>query len=185
MRTINIHRPVSSLVFAWLLAAFLALSPLLTPVVQAQEPVTLVQTLASTSHCGTINSNQTWSNTGNVHVITCDVTVAFGVTLTIDEGTIVKFNTGTALLVQGTLRIVGTSANPVYLTSIKDDTVGGDTNNDGSNTLPAGGDWIEVRFAESSNDANSLIDHAEVRYSGGSRCFWFSESGATSQTGFR
>jgi hypothetical protein len=45
--------------------------------------------IGSYEHCGTITSNETWSSSGNVHVVTCDVTVPLGVTLTVEEGAIV------------------------------------------------------------------------------------------------
>ena len=123
-----------------------------------------------TTHCGTINSNETWSNSGNVHVVNCDVTVAPGVTLTIQPGAIVKFSSGISLFVQGSLRVLGTNGSPVYLTSIKDDAIGGDTNGDGAGTTPAPGNWSRIEFQDGSDDANSLIDHAVIRY-GGSCCY--------------
>ena len=122
---------------------------------------------ADTSHCGTISSNETWSNSGNVHQITCDVVVASGVTLTIQAGTIIKFNNYTRLTIEGTLRVLGTSGNPVYFTSISDDTIGGDTNGNGaSNGIP--GIWYDIRFTDTSDDANSIIDYAIIRYGGDS-----------------
>ncbi len=121
--------------------------------------------LSTTTHCGTVSSNETWSSGGNVHVIGCDVMVTSGVTLTIEQGSIVKFELGTSLIVQGSLRVLGTSTSRVYLTSIKDDSVGGDTNNDGSST-PYPGDWLRIEFGDSSNDASSLIDYAVIRYGG-------------------
>ncbi len=121
---------------------------------------------ADTNHCGTISSNETWSTIGNVHVVTCNVIVASGVTLTLESGVIVKFTSFSSIIVQGTIRILGTSGAPVYLTSIHDDTVGGDTNGNGGATNPNPGDWPRIEFQDSSSDANSLIDHAEIRYAG-------------------
>jgi hypothetical protein len=120
----------------------------------------------NTSHCGSISTSVTWSSTGNVHIVTCNVTIAPNATLTVDPGAIVKFQLGTRLIVDGTLRILGSSENPVYLTSLRDDTVGGDTNGDGSATTPAKHNWLGIHFRASSNDANSLIDHAVIRYTG-------------------
>ena len=126
-----------------------------------------ISALATLNHSGTISSDETWSSGDNVHVIDSDVTVASGVTLTISEGAIVKFKSNTSLFVQGALRILGTSSNPIYITSIKDDTIGGDTNGDGASSSPARGDWDRIEFQNSSDDVNSLIDYAIIRYGGG------------------
>jgi hypothetical protein len=137
---------------------------LLTTLIMARSDSFTTPVFAAEEHCGTISTNETWSNTGNVHVVTCDVTVAPGVTLTITEGTIIKFNRN-SLTVDGTLRVLGTASNPVYFTSHRDDTVGGDTNGDGASTA-ARGDWYSLRFTDNSNDADTLIEHAIIRYAG-------------------
>lgn len=119
---------------------------------------------ANTPHCGTIDSNEVWSSSGNVHVVTCNVIVSTGVKLTIEEGAIVKFNAGTSLIINGTLDAQGTATDKIYLTSYWDDTVGGDTNGDGS-TVGARDDWDRIEFTAFSSDA-SIIDHAVIRYAG-------------------
>ena len=50
------------------------------------------------------------------------------ITLTIEEGVIVKFGTDNELYVWGTLNVNGTPQKPVVFTSFKDDSHGGDTN---------------------------------------------------------
>ena len=121
-----------------------------------------VQALGTTNVCGAISSDTTWS--GGVYLATCTVTVNAGVTLTIGAGTIVKFNSGTQLSIGGALLAQGTAGSPVYFTSVKDDTVGGDTNGDGSATTPQPGDWGGLRLT----GTNALVSltHTTLEYAG-------------------
>jgi uncharacterized repeat protein (TIGR01451 family) len=118
----------------------------------------------ATDVCGTIGSDTAWTAAASPYVVTCDVTVSSGVTLTVEPGVVVKFiDASMTLLVEGTLLADGTETDLIYFTSYADD-VGGDTNGDGSASLPAPGQWDAIRF--SANSTGNLLDHAVVRYGG-------------------
>jgi hypothetical protein len=84
---------------------------------------------------GTISSNTTWSTTDTAYFVLNDVSVGVGATLTVNPGVVVKFEAGRSLLMQGSLRVLGTAGNPAYFTSRRDDTIKGDTNNDGASIV--------------------------------------------------
>ncbi len=117
---------------------------------------------------GVISANTTWALASSPYLVTGDVTVNPGVTLTIEAGVVVKFYPGTNLTVNGILSAVGTSDQRIYFTSLKDDSVGGDSNLDGSATWPAPGDWGRILFGNSSVDALTKLTHAVVRFGGSS-----------------
>ena len=125
---------------------------------------------ADTSHCGTLSGDETWSNAGNVHLISCDVIVPAGITLTITNGTIIKFTGIFAISVQGNLIVQGISTDKVYFTSFRDDSVGGDTNNDGDASTPAKGDWGAVIIT---TGATASLDQAVLRYGGYGWCVYY------------
>ncbi len=112
---------------------------------------------------GTMSASTTW-NENQIYIIKNTLTIASGTTLTIPDGVVVKFATSISnLLVDGILNVNGTAANPVYFTSIKDDSVGGDTNDDATTTSPASGDWEYVKI---NSGATSTISNAVFRYGG-------------------
>jgi parallel beta-helix repeat protein len=115
---------------------------------------------ATIEKCGTIG-NETWTS-ANVYVTTCDVTVNSGVTLAIQAGTVVKFGPSDDLIVDGTLDVQGTASNRVVFTSYRDDSYGGDTNNDDDATSPSPGDWSAIQFRNSAN----TLDYALIQYGG-------------------
>ena len=97
---------------------------------------------------GTMVSNWTLPQPGlAIGVRSAGLTIAPGVTLTVNAGTVIKFDIlccGAGIAVDGALDVNGTTANPVVLTSITDDSVGGDTNKDGLATSPSPGNWSGV-----------------------------------------
>ncbi|KQZ22531.1 cutinase family protein [Microbacterium sp. Root553] len=72
-----------------------------------------------------------------------------GVTMTVPAGVVIKVanfyaswsNYNAGLWVYGSLKVNGTSAAPVIVTTLTDDTVGGDTNADGDDTAPYPTEW--------------------------------------------
>ena len=67
------------------------------------------------------------------------------------------------LNVSGALNVEGAKENKVYLTSLKDDEVAGDTNGNATSTLPAAGDWRRILL---NPGATANIDNAVIKYGG-------------------
>jgi hypothetical protein len=100
----------------------------------------------------------------NMPYILGNITISSGKTLTLKEGVILKTHTHyTSIIVSGTLNIQGTKEEKVYITSLKDDSVGGDTNNDGNTTTPAPKDWSNI-IVYSAGVFNA--NNAEISYGG-------------------
>jgi parallel beta-helix repeat protein len=152
-------RPLLKISAVLALLVLAALFAEASPAPAAYEPAS-----PSADVCGPIGSNTTWTAANSPYVVTCDVTVNAGVTLTVEPGVVVKFlNTSMTLFVEGTLLADGTETDKIYFTSYADD-VGGDTNGDGSASSPAPGQWDAIRYSASSS--GNLLDHSVVRYGG-------------------
>jgi len=112
-------------------------------------PVTVTVLSPVQQVCGTIAVNTVWYS-GVVYVVTCDVTVNSGVTLTVQPGAEVRFNQNTGLNVNGTLLAAGTASQPITFTANAD--------------TPTPGYWKGLRFG--SGSVNSQLDHVVVTYGG-------------------
>lgn len=112
------------------------------------------------------------------YVIENGKSVAAGATLTLKGGTVVKLRKpNESFNIWGTILTQGTLANPAIITSFFDDEYGGDTNNDGTSTLPYKGSWRDLAFNSSST---SVLDGALIRYGAG-YCRWGICYGAITQ----
>jgi len=112
---------------------------------------------------GSVSRNVTWTKAGGPYVINNSVWVNAGATLTLEPGVIIKMNRDTLIGVFGGLVAGGTSAEPIYFTDLRDDTVGGDTNGDGSATGPAPGGWNGIVIV---SGGTAILDYVVVRYGG-------------------
>jgi parallel beta-helix repeat protein len=116
---------------------------------------------------GTLATSLTLAPTnlpGGVIVGAVAFVVPAGLTLTLEPGVVFKATSGTtAFNVSGTLLAQGTAAEPIVFTSVADDSVAGDTNNNGPSS-GAPGHWRGLRFDATSGA--SVLENTEVRFAG-------------------
>ncbi|MBI3578923.1 MAG: hypothetical protein HY089_05875, partial [Ignavibacteriales bacterium] len=110
--------------------------------------VLLLPSLSRAQISGAIASDTTWTGT----VIADSVYIPSGRILTVQPGTIVKFNAGKMLVVAGKLLANGTSGSKITFTS-----------NAGT---PAAGNWNGIEL-QNSADVNSVLNYCVVEYAGG------------------
>ncbi|MBI4745247.1 MAG: right-handed parallel beta-helix repeat-containing protein, partial [Deltaproteobacteria bacterium] len=120
-------------------------------------------TTKGTNTSGAISGNTTWTLANSPYILSGSVLVNAGVTLTIEPGVTVKFDSGKSLQIDGTLIARGTSSDKITFTSNK--------------SAPAAGDWGYILFSDTSTDATydgsgnytggSVLEFAVVEYAGG------------------
>ncbi len=121
---------------------------------------TFAQDLPVDTVGGSITGHQTWY-ADSVYLVTVDITIGTDDTLTIEGEAVVKFYACTGcevrrwLRANGVLNLESTPGNPIYFTSSRDDSLGGDSNNDSTATSPAPGNWHCVVLE---NDLSEIHD---------------------------
>lgn len=111
---------------------------------------------------GTISGNITLQTDVNFPFIINNLTVDSSATLKLLPGSVVKMEEmATGLNVYGNIIWQGTETEPIIFTSVKDDSVAGDTNGD-SESIPGGSDWENIWFFRSSHSL--LIENCWFRY---------------------
>lgn len=100
------------------------------------------------------------------YVYSRTMTVQSAGSLVVCAGNLVKMNIGTSIVVQGWFKANGSAANNIDFTSYRNDNLGGDTNNDGAATPPASGNWGAIKFLDSSNDGECIINYSNFTFGG-------------------
>jgi hypothetical protein len=88
---------------------------------------------------GPIISDTTWILEKSPYVVTSNVQVLTDVELTIEPGVVIKFQPGKLLQIDGTLIASGNATNSITFTS--------------NQIAPEPGDWVNIKFTDSSKDA--------------------------------
>lgn len=117
-------------------------------------------TLPVVHKSGTLTTNETWT-AGNVYMIDNTIIIPDGITLTIDQGVIIKSSAQTIQVTPGgSLNVQGSLSDPAIFTSYRDDSVGGDSNADGASV----GSVNDYTYAISAQGGNVAVSHAIMQY---------------------
>lgn len=122
----------------------------------ADGPSVYAASCVTGPHSGTLTVSQDWCPEHNPHILNGTVSVPDGITLTLRPGVIVKAYGSTYLYVAGALTAIGTSAEPVLLTSAADS---------------GPGQWGGIFLHNGEAD----LRHVTIRYTGQSS-FWSSRA---------
>jgi len=104
---------------------------------------------------------------GDLPYIVEYLNVPVGINLNIEPGVIIKmedrYTNGSITIQGGNLIAKGTTENKIYITSLRDDSIGGDTNGDGDATTPTPRSWASI-FLE--NGSKAEFDNVVISYGG-------------------
>ena len=106
-------------------------------------------TSGPTTVCGSITSDTLWKALDGPFIVTCEVVVPAGVTLTLEPGVVVKFNSALGIQVLGSLVAQGTQSRGILFTS--------------NRSRLRRGDWDGIGIG---NGGTALLDWATVEYGG-------------------
>lgn len=109
-----------------------------------------------------ITSNTTWTSTTTA-IVSGEIAISAGVTLTIKAGAKIKFTSASSsLVVNGAINATATGEGLTFFTSFADDLTGEDSNGNGQSEGSAG-DWGGIRV-NTGGDAD--FAHVVIRYGG-------------------
>ncbi|MDP1622772.1 MAG: right-handed parallel beta-helix repeat-containing protein [Bacteroidales bacterium] len=116
---------------------------------------------------GTIKKRNVAGYTNITYVLLADMTIKSATNVNVEPGVVIKVN-GCNLYLDGGFKTDGLVSQKVVFTSLKDDNEGNpfDTNGDGNATAPAAGNWGNIKFRATSDDAYCKINYTTVKYGG-------------------
>ena len=112
-----------------------------------------------------LRANMIWENNpGFPYIIHGSFSLLPNITLKIEPGTVIKpQDKNNTLSIYGNLIANGKESNQIIFTSLYDDEYGGDTNNDGTLSLPDYWPWKEITFGP---EASGSLKWVIIRYGG-------------------
>ncbi|MFZ2503066.1 MAG: RHS repeat-associated core domain-containing protein [Nocardioides sp.] len=121
-----------------------------------------------------LKTDTTWGPEGSPYLIQEDLQIDQNTALTLLPGTVIKMGLGRRISVIGQLLSLGTPGARVTITSIRDDSVMGDSNGDGAATVPARDDWLHIDVSgnyigqvDKPLGEASIFDYTDFRHGGG------------------
>lgn len=101
----------------------------------------------ATDVSGSITANTTWTAANSPYVITGNVSVNSGITLTVESGVSVRFNSNMGIYVYGTMNATGAEFTSNLTTKSK-------------------GDWDRIQVGDGSNVGNVTMNNCNIQYGG-------------------
>jgi hypothetical protein len=118
---------------------------------------------SQTSVSGLINSNTNWTTASSPYIVDGNLLVEAGITLTVDPGVIVKFDSGKTMQIDGDMIAIGSELNPIQFTA--------------NTSSPTAGYWNHIHFTSQSTPATfdlggnyqngSILKYCDISYGGG------------------
>jgi phosphate-selective porin len=103
--------------------------------------------------------NGRWALASSPYIVTGDIVIPPGRTLTIEPGVVVKFAGYYSFKVDGILRAIGSPVNRIVFTSSRDSEFG-----DPGTASPTQDDWAGIEFTDLSNDEQSRLENCLIKY---------------------
>lgn len=110
-------------------------------------------------------SKDTTLHSRDLPIIATRILVEPNATLTIQEGSVIKMRTAPGygnIEVQGRIEALGTKDKRITITSLRDDSLMGDTNGDGASS-PSPRDWDTIYLY---NGSEAVFDFTDIKYGG-------------------